>query len=358
MTDASTRASTRTGFGTETGTGTGARELIAGIRSGDRRMLARAITLAESTRPEHRQQATVVLDALLDRTGRSVRVGISGAPGAGKSTFIEALGTHLTTALDHTVAVLAVDPTSRRSGGSILGDKTRMERLVNDPKAFVRPSPSGGELGGVARRTREALLLCEAFGFDVVLVETVGVGQSEVAVADMTDLFVLLASPGGGDELQGIKRGIIELADVVLVTKADGPWAEAARLACADLRRALQLLRPKWPADSGVPSTEARLVSSTTGDGVADAWASIAAAHAALLQSGSLASLRKAQARSWFWNEIRAELFARFASDAAVAAVLPALEQAVTEGSLTPAGAASQALAAWSGATTAAPDPR
>ena len=207
--------------------------LATGVLDGERRALARAITLAESTRPDHRADAEALLAAVLPHTGGSVRIGISGAPGAGKSTFIEALGLHVI-AQGHRVAVLAVDPSSTRSGGSILGDKTRMEELTRSPAAFVRPSPTGGTLGGVARRTREVLLLCEAAGFDVVLVETVGVGQSEVAVSAMVDLFLVLVAPGAGDELQGIKRGIMELADLVVVNKADGDLAAAATATASD----------------------------------------------------------------------------------------------------------------------------
>ena len=211
---------------------------------GDRRALARAITLVESTRADHRAEAEALLAEVLPHTGDAIRVGISGAPGAGKSTFIEALGLHLV-AHGHRVAVLAVDPSSTRSGGSILGDKTRMEQLTRSPHAFVRPSPTGGTLGGVARRTREAMLLCEAAGFDVVLVETVGVGQSEVKVAAMVDLFLVLVAPGGGDELQGLKRGIMELADLVVVNKADGDLAAAAAHTAADYAAALHLVRPR-----------------------------------------------------------------------------------------------------------------
>ena len=210
-----------------------ATDLIDGIRAGDRRALARAITLVESSRTDHRGQATEVLEALLPATGGSMRVGISGAPGVGKSTFIEALGLHVARS-GLRVAVLAVDPSSARTGGSILGDKTRMPELSRHEHAFIRPSPGGTQLGGVARHTREAMLLCEAFGFDVVIVETIGVGQSEVAVADMVDLFLLLVAPGGGDELQGIKRGIMELADLVVVNKADGDLAAAAGRTAAD----------------------------------------------------------------------------------------------------------------------------
>ena len=228
-------------------TDTHLRDLALQIRAGDRRALARAITLVESKRPSDASDAEVLLTGLLPQTGNACRLGISGAPGAGKSSFIEVFGKHLT-GLGHKVAVLAVDPSSQRSGGSILGDKTRMASLSRDPAAFIRPSPAGPTLGGVARRTREAMLLTEAAGFDVVIIETVGVGQSETAVSEMVDIFVLLASPGGGDELQGIKRGAMELADLVLVTKADGDLAAAARRAVSDYRVALQLMRPKYPS--------------------------------------------------------------------------------------------------------------
>jgi LAO/AO transport system kinase len=312
------------------------------IRSGDRRALARAITLVESTRADHREQAVALVDSLVDATGGAIRVGISGPPGVGKSTFIEAFGSHVI-ADGHAVAVLAVDPSSSRSGGSILGDKTRMETLARDPNAFIRPSPSGGELGGVARRTREAMLLCEAAGFDVILVETVGVGQSEVAVADLTDLFVLLASPAGGDDLQGIKRGIMELADLVVVTKADGDLAAAARHACSDIRRALQLLRPHHPE---LPP-EALLVSSTQGDGVAEVWAAMSSGWATLRDSGALDQMRAAQARRWLWSEVTETLVTRLRADPAVAAIVGRLEQEVGDQSVTPAKAAEQILAAY-----------
>ncbi len=314
-------------------------ELAAQVRAGDRRALAQAITLVESTRADHRAEAAQLLDAVLDGTGASVRVGISGPPGVGKSTFIEALGAHLTAA-GHRLAVLAVDPTSARSGGSILGDKTRMEALARNPQAFIRPSPSGGELGGVARRTREALLLAEAAGFDVVLVETVGVGQSELAVAGLVDVFVLLASPGGGDELQGIKRGIMELADLVVVTKADGDLEVAARHAAADLRRATHLLRPRH---EGV-EVETMLVSSPTGAGVAEVWARVEAVHRHLSGSGQLDALRADQARAWLWDELRAGLADRFRSDPEVAARMAELEAAVAAGLVAPTAAAQELL--------------
>ena len=314
-------------------------DLAEGVLGGDRRALARAITLVESTRPDHREQAIALVEAILPHAGGSVRLGISGPPGVGKSTFIEAFGTHLTGA-GHKVAVLAVDPTSSRSGGSILGDKTRMERLVRDENAYIRPSPSGGELGGVARRTREALLLCEAAGFDVVLVETVGVGQSEIAVAELTDLFVLLASPAGGDDLQGIKRGIMELADVVVVTKADGDLAAAAAHACADIRRALHLLRPRHEE----LTPEALLASSVTGDGVAEVWEVVSAAHATLAESGALDRQRAAQARDWLWSELRGALELLLRTDARVAAALPEVEADVAAGRLTPSAGAARLL--------------
>jgi len=309
--------------------------LVGGVVRGDRRALARAITLVESTRADHRAQAAELLDAVLDRTGSAVRIGISGPPGVGKSTFIEALGTHLTTG-GRRVAVLAVDPTSSRTGGSILGDKTRMEALARHPDAFIRPSPSGGELGGVARRTREAGLLCEAAGYDVVIVETVGVGQSELAVADLVDLFVLLASPGGGDDLQGIKRGIMELADLVVVTKADGDLLTAANHAAADLRRALQLMRPKH--EGLTPAT--LLVSSPTGQGIAEVWDVIEAAHTHLRDTGQIERLRAHQATAWMWDEVRSELNRRFNRSPAVQAVLVDLERAVEAGETAPTAAA------------------
>lgn len=313
--------------------------LAGAIRDGDRRALARAITLVESTRPDHRHQARELVDAILPDAGGSIRLGISGPPGVGKSTFIEALGLHLTDE-GHRMAVLAVDPTSSRSGGSILGDKTRMEQLARRPDAFIRPSPSGSELGGVARRTREAVLLCEAAGFDVLVVETVGVGQSEIAVAELTDLFVLLASPAGGDDLQGIKRGIMELADLVLVTKADGPLAAAARHTCSDITGALHLLRPRHAEIT--PS--ARLVSSTTGAGVAEAWTTVQADHRALVKTGALDRARVAQAVSWMWAELQAGLVEQLTADDRVSDRLRDLEADVTAGRVSPATAAHRLL--------------
>jgi LAO/AO transport system kinase len=310
------------------------------IRGGDRRALARGITLVESSRADHRAEANALLEDLLDATGGAIRLGISGPPGVGKSTFIEALGTYLTSA-GHGVAVLAVDPSSARSGGSILGDKTRMEGLAANPAAFIRPSPSGGELGGVARGTRDAILLCEAAGYDVVLVETVGVGQSEVAVGGLTDLFLLLASPSGGDDLQGIKRGIMEHADVVAVTKADGALAEAARHTAADLRVAAGLLQPR---PTGL-ATQVLLVSAVTGVGVAEVWEAIAAAHAELARTDALDQLRATQARAWMWVAVERALLDRLRSDPAVAALLDEVEAAVVGGRLSPSAGAERLLA-------------
>ncbi len=314
-------------------------ELTAGVLAGDRRALARAITLVESTRADHRDQARALLDDLVSRAGGSVRIGISGAPGTGKSTLIEALGQHWLDAGER-VAVLAVDPSSTRSGGSILGDKTRMSELARREGAFIRPSPSAGTLGGVARRTREAMLVCEAAGFDRVLVETVGVGQSEVAVADMVDLFVLVASPGGGDELQGIKRGIMELADLIVVNKSDGDLAGPAARACSELRHAVHLLRPKRPGWS----VEVRTASALTGAGVAELAEAIGAAHARLADCGALAELRSAQARAWMWSEVTETLVERLRADPAVRAMLGTLEAAVGEGRVSPTAAAQEVL--------------
>jgi len=302
---------------------------------GDRRALARAITLVESTRATDQQAAEALLSSILARTGHAVRIGISGAPGVGKSTFIEAFGQYLT-GLGKRVAVFAIDPSSRRSGGSILGDKTRMEKLSRDPHAFIRPSPAGTTLGGVARRTRESMLVAEAAGFDVVLVETVGVGQSETAVADMTDLFVLLASPGGGDDLQGIKRGVMELADLLLVTKADGDLLPAARRAVASYQMAFHLMRPKH---IGL-SPKVLSVSALEGSGVAATWSEISAIHAALAADKRLLRLRAEQARRWFWSEVQSLIDEKILTDRKLAAEAQALETAVKEGTATPYGAA------------------
>lgn len=316
-------------------------DLARRLADGDRRALARSITLVESTRVDRRAEAARLLDAVLPATGDAVRVGISGTPGAGKSTFIDELGSRLT-ADGHRVAVLAVDPSSRRSGGSIMGDKTRMERLARDPAAFIRPSPSGGTLGGVARRTREAAFLCEAAGFDVVLIETVGVGQSETVVADMVDCFVLVAAPGGGDDLQGIKRGIMELADIVVVNKADGDLLPAAERAVADYHHAVHLLRPKHPGWT-VPVLAA---SALQGNGVDTVWAEVERFEAHLRAGGGLERLRSQQSVAWMWAEMRDRLVDDLRRDERVAKRLADVEAEVRAGRLSPTTAAHELLAA------------
>lgn len=316
-------------------------ELARRVVAGDRRALARSITLVESNRADRRAGAATLLDAVLPATGAAVRVGISGTPGAGKSTFIDELGSQLTAA-GHRVAVLAIDPSSRRSGGSIMGDKTRMERLARDPAAFIRPSPSGGTLGGVARRTREATLLCEAAGFDVVVVETVGVGQSETVVADMVDCFVLITAPGGGDELQGIKRGIMELADVVVVNKADGDLRNAARRAVADYRHAVHLLRPRYEGWT-VPVIAA---SAVEGTGVDEVWQAVERFTHHLRAGGDLDRLRSDQAVAWMWTEMNERLVDAFRRDERVAKRLGDIEAEVRAGRVSPTSAAHELLAA------------
>jgi LAO/AO transport system kinase len=303
--------------------------------------LARAITLVESTRADHRSDAAALLDYLLPDTGKARRIGISGAPGVGKSTFIEAFGLRLVDD-GHKVAVLAVDPSSTRSGGSILGDKTRMEALAQHPDVYVRPTPSGGAVGGVARRTREAVLVCEAAGFDTVLVETVGIGQSETDVDTMVDTFTLLVSPGGGDELQGIKRGVMELADVVVVTKADGALLPLARHAAADYRNALHLLRNKH--DQWEP--EVVLCSAVTGDGFADVGAAMSRHHDMLVRTGALDTRRSTQARSWLWSEVTETILSGLRDDPRVAALVPTVEQRVASGEISPTTGALELLAA------------
>jgi len=317
-------------------------DLARAVRDGDRRALARAITLVESARADHRDDAVALLDELIPATGDAIRVGISGAPGAGKSTFIEALGTHLTNH-GHRVAVLAVDPSSVRSGGSILGDKTRMEELSRRPEAYIRPSPSSGTLGGVARRTREAMLVCEAAGFDVVLVETVGVGQSEVAVAGMVDLFVLLLAPGAGDELQGVKRGIVELADLLVVNKADGDLVELARHTAADYAHALHLVRS---GDDGA-AERVRTCSALVGDGIAELWETIEELVKAARAAGELAVRRTEQARAWMWSEVTDTMLDELRADPEVNARIASLEAEVTAGRVSAAAAARRVLAAF-----------
>lgn len=319
-----------------------AAKLADAVRAGDRRALARAITLVESTRPDHRARAEALLERLMPFTGNSIRLGISGVPGVGKSTFIEAFGLHVI-GEGHRIAVLAVDPSSKRGGGSILGDKTRMEKLSNAERAFIRPSPAGATLGGVARRTREAMLVCEAAGFDVIVVETVGVGQSETAVADMVDMFVLLTLPSGGDELQGIKRGIMELADLLVVNKSDGDLLPAANRAAADYRRALQLIKPS----SANWRTPVRQCSAVTGKGVAEVWQTIGQYRAALGKSGEIAARRAEQARAWLWSELTENLLASLKSHPGVSARVEKIEAKVMAGKLSPTAAARALLATF-----------
>ena len=302
-----------------------------------RRAVAKTITLLESTRADHRARADDLLNALLPHAGRAVRVGISGVPGVGKSTFIEALGLHLT-GLGHRVAVLAVDPSSSVSGGSILGDKTRMERLSVDPQAYIRPSPSSGTLGGVAEKTREAMLVCEAAGFDVVIVETVGVGQSETAVAGMTDCFVLMQLPNAGDDLQAIKKGVMELADLMVINKADLD-ADAATRARAQITSALRLLGTHAHVAAQVMQLSAR-----DGTGVADFWAAVTRFRDAQQASGRLAARRHEQDRAWMWERIEAGLRERFRQHPAVRQALPGLTLEVRDGTLAASVAARRLL--------------
>ncbi len=306
----------------------------------DRRALARAITLVESARPDHREQATALLDTLSKAGKQALRIGLSGTPGVGKSTFIESFGMMLT-AQGLRVAVLAVDPSSARSGGSILGDKTRMERLSRDPNAFIRPSPSQTHLGGVARRSREAVALCEAAGFDVVLIETVGVGQSETVVAEMADLFLLLLAPAGGDELQGVKRGIMEMADVILVNKADGDLKSAAMRTCADYAGALRLLRKRPQDPQGFP--KAMTVSALEESGLVTAWDEITSLIKWRRAEGHWAARRAAQAQFWFHEEVRQGLLARLQQSDAQKH-LADLDTKVAAGEVTPGQAAKEVL--------------
>jgi LAO/AO transport system kinase len=304
-----------------------------GTRSG----LARAITLVESKRPDHRAQARDLLASAMPQTGRAIRLGVTGVPGVGKSTFIDALGVMLTQS-GHSLAVLAVDPTSRRSGGSILGDKTRMTRLAADPRAFIRPSPAGDALGGVARKTRESMLLCEAAGFDVIIVETVGVGQSETVVADMTDFFLVLMLPNAGDELQGIKKGVLETADMIAVNKCDIDPAAAER-AARHYRNALHIL---GPADAEWDPPVA-LVSGQTGDGLSELWSTVLQHHRLMTQSGALARRRSRQQVRWMDALIDEGLRLGFAAHEGVAASLERLRDAVARGE-TPASVAAEEL--------------
>ena len=316
-------------------------DLAPRILAGDRRALARAVTLVESTRADHRTQATALIEGLRGHGRQALRIGLSGTPGVGKSTFIEAFGMALVGG-GLRVAVLAVDPSSSRSGGSILGDKTRMDRLSREPSAFIRPSPSSSHLGGVARRTREAVALCEAAGFDVVLIETVGVGQSETMVAQMCDLFVLLLAPAGGDELQGVKRGIMEMADLILVNKADGDLKPAATRTVADYAGALRLLRKRPQDPEGFP--KALPVSAVKGEGIAGAWDQMQALARWRREQGWWDSARAAQAAHWFEEEVREGLLARLRRDPEVRRAMEDRAEDVAAGRVTPDAAAAEML--------------
>jgi len=316
--------------------------LAEGVLSGHRPTLARAITLVESRRPDHVRAAQDLLVRLLPHTGKAQRVGITGVPGVGKSTFIDAFGSMLTED-GHRVAVLAVDPSSSRTGGSILGDKTRMERLANDPNAFIRPSPTAGTLGGVARATRETMLLMEAAGFDVVLVETVGVGQSEITVADMVDCFVFLTLARTGDQLQGIKKGVLELVDVVAVNKADGPHAADARKAARELSRALRMLQPLHP-DWRPPVLTC---SGLTGEGLDRVWSTVGEHRDVLSASGELDRRRSRQRVSWMWDQVRDQLMDGFLNDPEVSGLVPGTEEEVRSGETTATLAARRLLRAF-----------
>jgi LAO/AO transport system kinase len=318
---------------------TDANALAGRVLQGDRRALAQAITLIESNRPVDREAAKALLEELVPHSGQSFRVGISGVPGVGKSTFIESLGNHLIDT-GHKVAVLAVDPSSAVSGGSILGDKTRMERLSQRQEAFIRPSPAGQTLGGVARRTRESMLIAEAAGFDTVLVETVGVGQSETTVSRMTDMFLLMLLPGGGDELQGIKRGIVELADMILVNKADGSMQLTAELSVTDYRKALMFMHPR--SENWEVPVEA--CSALNNEQTVQSWETMQRFRDTQTKDGLIEKNRATQARDWMWNEIRNGLVERLKTNPDVAARVAELEAAVTENKLSPTTAADELM--------------
>jgi LAO/AO transport system kinase len=331
---------------------------LDGVRQGSRRWLARAITLVESRRPDHRELAQRLLVELLPATGKARRVGITGVPGVGKSTFIDALGTQLTAA-GHRVGVLAVDPSSSRSGGSILGDKTRMSRLAADEAAFIRPSATAGSLGGVATATRESMIVLEAAGYDVLIVETVGVGQSEYAVADMVDTFLFLTLARTGDSLQGIKRGILELADVIAVNKADGPAERDARRAAGELAGALRMLRGPAGAGPDQSGWEVPVLtcSAATGTGVAEVWRKVVDHQDRLDLSGELTERRRHQQVRWMWTMVTDQLQARLRAHPAVRALVGELERSVLDGRLTPALGAEQILAAFRSPSGAAEEP-
>jgi LAO/AO transport system kinase len=319
-------------------------DYVSGVLAGNRDILSRAVTLIESQSPLHQKKAREILQELLPHTGKAKRIGITGAPGVGKSTFIEAFGCHLIHQ-GHSVAVLAIDPSSKRSGGSILGDKTRMENLSRESRAFIRPSPAGDSTGGVARRTRETMLVCEAAGFDVVLVESVGVGQSEVALRSMVDFFLLLLPPGAGDELQGLKRGIIEMADDILVNKADGENRQRAEQTRLEQQTCLSFLQPATPGWK----PEAALCSARTGEGVPQAWERMERFFRELEPKGVIASRRQQQAVEWLADLIGDELQRRFDRHPRVQARLPALRQSLLRGEITAVSAARLLLAEFDG---------
>ena len=308
-----------------------------GLRAGQRAALARAITLVESRRADHQAAGRELVQALLPHTGHAIRVGITGSPGVGKSTTNDALGMYLIER-GHKVAVLAVDPSSARTGGSILGDKTRMARLSAAEQAFIRPSPASGTLGGVAAKTREGMLLCEAAGFDVILVETVGIGQSETAVCDMTDFFLALMLPGGGDELQGIKKGLVELADMIAINKADGDNLKRANVTAADYRGALHLLAPR--SEHWHPPVVT--YSALSGTGVAELWQQVINHRKAMTASGEFAQRRRYQQVKWMWSMLEQRIMARLRADAAIRGKVKRLENEVADGHIAPALAAEQ----------------
>ena len=317
-------------------------DIADGVRAGNVRALAKAITLIESRNLDHSLAATTLLDELLPATGNAIRIGISGVPGVGKSTFIEVFGMHLL-GLGHKVAVLAVDPSSQLSGGSILGDKTRMEDLARQAKAYIRPSPAGQTLGGVARKTRETMLVCEAAGYDVIIVETVGVGQSEITVASMVDFFLLLQLPNAGDELQGIKRGVMEIADAIVINKAEGDNRPRADLARRQYVNALHMLKPKslnWQ----VP---AMLCSALHNEGIAEVWSMVEDFRQRMQQSGELEKKRQLQASDWMWTLLMDDLKETFLRDSQVEALLEEVQNAVATGLTTPSAAARRLLEAF-----------
>ena len=316
-------------------------DYVQGVISQNRSVLARAITLVESIHVDHRDLADCVLTSLLPYAGKARRIGITGVPGVGKSTFIETLGKRLTS-MGHRVAVLAVDPTSTRTGGSILGDKTRMQELACDPAAFIRPSPTSGTLGGVARATRESMVLCEAAGYDVILVETVGVGQSETTVAEMVDFFLALMLPGAGDELQGLKKGLIEIADMIVVNKADGVTKTAAKRAASEYMRALHILRPVSP--NWTPS--AYTCSALNGDGLEDIWRGIETHRSIFTDSGELVGKRREQRVRWMWSMIQDRLINIIENNQSIQKIANTLENEVMEDQITPGMAVAKIIAA------------